>query len=151
VIGHVPALFDLHARLRRGETGLCMQTKWYSTYERRILPFAAPSSLHCTRHSLLRSLPRSFTRPHSAPPLRAVDRNRTTKQRPIAIMCCTTLPLRLFVALCVLSSLARALDGSATGDYTVTVKTDVFSTAIAYVTVTGEPPTDKPVESATPS
>ena len=67
VIGHVPALFDLHARLRRGETGLCMQTKWYSTYERRILPFAAPSSLHCTRHSLLRSLPRSFTRPHSAP------------------------------------------------------------------------------------
>jgi hypothetical protein len=59
--------------------------------------------------------------------------------------------LHLVAVLCVLSSLALAQDDSATKDYTVTVKTDVFSTEIAYVTVTGQPPEGKPIETVTPS
>lgn len=60
-----------------------------------------------------------------------------------------------FLALIALVSLLAVVhadaDAEAANEYTVTVKTDVFSTEVAYVTMTGEPPVEKPIETGAPS
>ena len=56
-----------------------------------------------------------------------------------------------FIAFLAFGLLALVHAEESSSEYTVTVKTDVYSTELAYVTMTGEPPVAKPVESETPS